>query len=334
MLGPHVVGQRVVVRRLLRGETGPSGGPAMTDVLGVCESWAEGLTGIRREDGSLVEIRTADIVSGKPVPPRPSVRMRVSADEVERRAAAQLRPFDVEHLGDWLLRCTGGSTGRTNSVLPVGDPGLPFDVALARVRVFYAERDRPAWAQVVVDSPVHLALVDRGWQRARPEESDSEVLLGSVAQVRRALRLPPGSPPVTRTSRVDRGWLVGNDRALASYESVRHQLETDDPADVVFAAVTLKNRLVARGRATYAEDWVGLTDLYVDPAHRRRGLATVVLADLLEWAAERGASTLLLQVLADNGAAQQFYAGLGFRRHHAYRYLTAPTPLELRETPR
>ena len=38
-LGPHCVGQRVVVRRLLPGQTGPSGGPAMTDLLGVMESW-------------------------------------------------------------------------------------------------------------------------------------------------------------------------------------------------------------------------------------------------------------------------------------------------------
>lgn len=74
LLGPHVVGRRVVVRRLLRGETGPSGGPAMTDVLGVCESWRDGRCVVRREDGSTVEIATADIVSGKPVPPRPSRR--------------------------------------------------------------------------------------------------------------------------------------------------------------------------------------------------------------------------------------------------------------------
>ena len=71
-LGPHVVGQRVVVRRVLRGETGPSGGPAMTDVLGTCESWEDGLVRVRREDGTVVEIAVADIVSGKPVPPRPT----------------------------------------------------------------------------------------------------------------------------------------------------------------------------------------------------------------------------------------------------------------------
>jgi hypothetical protein len=71
LLGPHCVGRRVVVRRLLRDETGPSGGPAMTDVIGVMESWDEGVTTVRTKDGGLVTIEVADIVSGKPVPPPP-----------------------------------------------------------------------------------------------------------------------------------------------------------------------------------------------------------------------------------------------------------------------
>src|SRR3954470_18761179 len=79
-LGPHCVGQRVVVRRVLPGETGPSGGPAMTDLLGVMESWTDGSTVVRAEDGTTTEIALRDIVSGKPVPPRASARMRVSAE--------------------------------------------------------------------------------------------------------------------------------------------------------------------------------------------------------------------------------------------------------------
>src|SRR6188472_1688067 len=72
-LGPHVVGLRVVVRRVLPGETGPSGGPAMTDVLGVCTAWADGVCVVAPSSGGPpVTIRIADIVSGKPVPPRPS----------------------------------------------------------------------------------------------------------------------------------------------------------------------------------------------------------------------------------------------------------------------
>jgi ribosomal protein S18 acetylase RimI-like enzyme len=45
------------------------------------------------------------------------------------------------------------------------------------------------------------------------------------------------------------------------------------------------------------------------------------MARLLEWGAERGATTAYLQVLGDNTPALGLYEGLGFTTHHAYRYL-------------
>lgn len=76
LLGPHVVGSRVVVRRLLPGETGPSGGPAMTDVVGICLRWSDGECVVQPESGPAVRIPWRLIVSGKPVPPRASRRRR------------------------------------------------------------------------------------------------------------------------------------------------------------------------------------------------------------------------------------------------------------------
>src|SRR5688572_22882263 len=87
-LGPHVVGTRVVVRRLVPGETGPTGGPAMTDVLGVCLRWSDGECVVQPDSGPAVSIPVRLIVSGKPVPPRPSVRQRVSPREVHRHVAS------------------------------------------------------------------------------------------------------------------------------------------------------------------------------------------------------------------------------------------------------
>ena len=79
----------MVVRRVLPGETGPSGGPAMTDVLGVCTAWADGVCVVAPSSGGPpVTIRIADIVSGKPVPPRPSPRLRVTPREAQVRAFA------------------------------------------------------------------------------------------------------------------------------------------------------------------------------------------------------------------------------------------------------
>jgi ribosomal protein S18 acetylase RimI-like enzyme len=48
------------------------------------------------------------------------------------------------------------------------------------------------------------------------------------------------------------------------------------------------------------------------------------MAALVDWAAERGATTAYLQVLGDNQPALALYAGLGFVEHHRYRYLAAP----------
>ncbi len=60
----------------------------------------------------------------------------------------------------------------------------------------------------------------------------------------------------------------------------------------------------------------------VSPEHRRQGLGRQVLAALVGWGAEQGATTAYLQVLADNEPARALYDGLGFRTHHVHRYLT------------
>ncbi len=118
------MGLRVVVRRIVRGEQGPSGGPLLTDLLGVCTSWGDGRCVISPADGPEVSIALADIVSGKPVPPRPSVRLRVSPREAQVRAFALFADLETEPLGDWVLRTSASSTARrANSVLAFGPPG-------------------------------------------------------------------------------------------------------------------------------------------------------------------------------------------------------------------
>lgn len=73
-LGPAAVGQRVVVRYRLPGETGPSGGPAMSDVTGTCVEFTEDTCVVQPAEGDPVTIPTDQIVRGKPIPPRPTRR--------------------------------------------------------------------------------------------------------------------------------------------------------------------------------------------------------------------------------------------------------------------
>lgn len=69
-LHPGLVGQRVIVRRVVRGEYGPSGGPAMTDVLGILEAWDDQTLSVRRADGDLVTVPLTDVAAGKQIPAR------------------------------------------------------------------------------------------------------------------------------------------------------------------------------------------------------------------------------------------------------------------------
>ena len=301
-LGPHVVGQRVVVRRLLRGETGPSGGPAMTDVLGICTAWGDGRCVVAPEAGEPVEIPLADIVSGKPVPPRPSVRHRVSAYDAELHVLSLWPNVETSPVGGWLLRAAPPYDGRlrrrANSVLAMGEPGMPLPQAVSVIREFYAERDRPALAQVEIGSPEEAGLVAAGW--APVPDKDNDFMIGSVAQVlRHAPRLPEEGVVCLR-ERLD---------APSGTQPMRAEAEMEDRA---------------RGRAALDGDWVGLHTVEVHPDHRRRGLATRVIVELLDWAAGLGATTAWLHVETHNAAAIGLYEGLGFRTHHTARYLTSP----------
>lgn len=307
-LGPHVVGRRVVVRRLLRGETGPTGGPAFTDLLGTCLSWGPTACVVAPESGAPVTIALVDIVSGKPVPPRPSVRQRVAAGEIERRTVRMFPGIHTEPLGEWVLRSDPAPIGRlykrANSCLAIGSPGLGLAQASSLVEQWYAARDRDRLIQVESGSEVEAGLIDLGW---RPlEGGTAELRLGSVTQVRRALGRA-GDPE--QSGDLDQA----GDVAVVAPES------SPDRALVV---VPGPGEALAQGRAVLDGDWLGVHDLRVRLERRRRGLGREVMGALLEWGAERGALTVWLHVETDNPAGRGFYDALGLRVHHQVRYLS------------
>ena len=316
-LGAHVVGQRIVVRRILRGETGPTGGPAMTDVLGVCVSWAEGRCVVRREDGDLVEIATEDIVSGKPVPRRPSVHRRLGAEEADRLALPGWQPEESEPLGEWLLRASGGFSSRGNSVLALGDPGVPLEEAVGRVQEWYRSRSLAPRAHVHPDGPGSEVFARAGWT----SYDETLLMLASVARVLR--RLPPAREDVAPDHRetVDAEWLATDDRAARYGDSARRVMEH---GDVTFVTVRdERGAVLARGRGACHGDWIGVSALWTRPDLRGSGLGGAVLRSVLDWGAERGATTTYLQVVAANTAAQELYESNGYEVHHRYGYLVA-----------
>jgi [ribosomal protein S18]-alanine N-acetyltransferase len=73
------------------------------------------------------------------------------------------------------------------------------------------------------------------------------------------------------------------------------------------------NGVIAFGGVQVQVGEAHITTLAVDPAHRRRKLATRLLVALLRDARARGASAATLEVRRHNSAAQRLYATFGFR---------------------
>jgi len=316
-LSPTDVGHRVVVRRVVTGTD--AGRPQFGDVLGeLIELDAEHQrVVVRTARGDVVAVPVADVVAAKRVPPRRARPVDVDDLELERIAALGWRGLDVENLGGWLLRAAGGWTGRSNSVLPLGSPGLPLDAALEYVRGWYRARDLAPTIQLPLPALAELeeALRERGWT----DRWGALVLVAGVGALRAAQLAVPGLPPVTVAESPDPAWLAAYHYRGGALPAVAADVlrVADSPG---FASVRLDGVPVAICRLAVDEGWVGVTAVEVDPAHRRRGFATHLLAGAVEWAAARGARGVHLQVDSDNAPALAVYEKLGFRRHHHYRY--------------
>ena len=323
-LGPADVGRRVSIRRRV-GER--DGRPLLSDLLGHLEDVTDAALTVRRSDGTLVTVSRADVTASRRVSDDPAVRAaRTARDwsdlELEQVAWTGWPGLEQKHLGGWVLRAAGGFTGRANSALPLGDPLLPLDEAIAEVVNFYAVRGlRPRFQ---VPTPFGRAVDDRlaalDWVLFDPVD----VMAADVERVLTGTQPDLGLPPVVVTGQPDPGW-------LGAYH-YRGGVLPDHALPVITAGVGPAfasvrdddDRVLAIARAAVNAGWVGITAVEVDESARRRGLGRHVMRELVAWSARQGARHAYLQVASDNQPALGLYGRMGFATHHHYHYRLAP----------
>jgi GNAT superfamily N-acetyltransferase len=297
-------------------------GATFTDAVGVLTSWDAGVVLITRRTGESVRIAESALVAGKVVPAAPARRRGPAAsfEELARVTARAWEPVESERLGDWTLRAASGFTRRANSVLPLGDPGLPLDATLARVREWYAARELPAYVQAATGAEgaqelLCAELEHRGWRR----EVSAEVRIGGLAPVG---DLDADVSPVRLSRSLDPSWLHRYQRFGVPGPHVLRVLESGP--SVWFASVPGTGDIPAAiGRCVVDGRWAGFMAVEVDPARRRQGLASAVMTALARKALDEGASAAWLQVEADNDGGRALYEGMGFAVHHHYHHYRA-----------
>ncbi|MFD3656143.1 GNAT family N-acetyltransferase [Streptomyces sp. NPDC058620] len=315
---PADVGKRVSVRRR---SANPGAGLKFTDAVGVLTSWDDHVLTITPKSGETVHIAESSLVAGKVVPSAPARRRGPAAsfEELARITARAWQPLESEPLGDWRLRASNGFTRRANSVLPLGDPGLPLDAALDRVRQWYADRRLPAYIQTATGAEgtqerLCAELELRGWRR----EVSAEVRVAALAPIGDR----DADTGQVRLSRgTDAAWLSGYQRFGTPGPEVLAVLNSGP--SVWFATVpgdAGSDSPAAIGRCVVDGRWAGFMAVEVGAGHRRRGLATAVMTALARRALDEGASAAWLQVETDNGAAGALYDGMGFAAHHHYHH--------------
>jgi len=237
--------------------------------------------------------------------------------DLERAVALHWRAPDIQPLGDWLLRAARGFTGRANSALPLGDPGLPLPEAVAAVEDWYRRRDlRPmiVLPQGAAPEPLEDFLTERSWV---PRPGPAFVMTADVAD------LPAGPADVQFSPGPDAAFLGLYRYRGQDLPPIARTLMMSAPWQA-FGTISRDGRTVACGRISVAGDLGVMTAVEVDAACRRQGLGAAITSALAAAAAGQGARRMLLQVETGNAPARALYQRCGFRDSHRYQYMIAP----------
>lgn len=225
--------------------------------------------------------------------------------ELELRCADAWPALVDERLGQWRLRAAGGFTGRANSALTTGDPGVPMPEALATIAAFAARNGINPAAHVTQGSETERRIREADWSLAEDHPG------GAVATVLTG-PLPDGETQGEVLDKPSPQWwelAVGEPTAAQ-----RHVLGTGPLLGFGY----VEGAAVVRG--CIVDSTLHISRLSVRPELRRQGTAQRLMAALGAWARDRGAQGAVLQVAVHNEAAIRLYEGLGFTEHHRYAY--------------
>jgi len=222
-------------------------------------------------------------------------------------------------LDGWLLRFADGYTRRANSVQPLyPSSGAPLEDKIAACEELYRQQGLPVIFKLTPASqPAELdaRLEGLGYRR----EADTSVQTLDLA----SYAAPGEDASLTLQASLSEEWLALYGRMSASRpeQLARHRaiLAAIQP-DACYAALSVEGVPAACGLAVRQSGWVGIYDILVDPAQRRRGLGLRLVRALLGWGARGGARDAYLQVMQNNPPALALYAKLGFSQSYPYWY--------------
>jgi N-acetylglutamate synthase len=309
------VGERWVVRRRL-----PDG--SATDVIGWVEQVDPSEVSLFTLHGTVARLPASEIILARRAPAAPGGPdpLRTSAEDLERYVLPSWLALS-EPLGQWTLRAGAGFTGRANSCLAVGDPGMPIADAAARVMRFSAAHAIEPCVQVIAGSDTEAELRKLGWEDVYLE---TDVL---VCRLSTFLGDSLPDPSVEISEVPSEQWMEACQRSRPNDAdpAILKMILVGSPPRVFAGVAADQKRMVAIGRGHVSGPWLGLSSIWTDNDHRRRGLAGKIMMALGHWGARQGARYSYIEVGRGEDQLSTICVRLGFIVHHQCRFLTRPS---------
>jgi GNAT superfamily N-acetyltransferase len=246
------------------------------------------------------------------------------AAEIEPLAVKAWPAREITPLDGWAMRFTSGSSHRGNSVVTLDYRGAALAASIDAVEREYGRRGLvPMFHLTLASRPEGLEaeLLARRYRRVSPTHlyiALTESLLARLAPPRDVERCSLDDPRfralVTEGSR----------SAVDAAERLEILARLTTPS---FCALALAGTApVACGVGVETSGWVSFYVMRSHAAARRQGHAKRVLAAIADWARQRQAERLFLQVEDHNEPARALYRAAGFEPAYPYKYYILERP--------
>jgi N-acetylglutamate synthase len=224
-------------------------------------------------------------------------------------------PLRQETIGDWLLKFAPGVSRRANSANPLRPQLRDVDATIAECERRYRAAGMPALFRILsILSPEAGTRLDRLGYRPEGETVNLDARIDDAVAKRDAA--------VTILSRPSAEWLAAMTAAqgyTGDKSDTYRRIVGAIAIPAAFVALRHDDEMAALAYGAMDNGIMCLESVITDARYRGRGLAHRALAALIDWAAQRGAQAVCLQVEATNERGRRLYHSLGLRQE-LYRY--------------
>ncbi len=214
----------------------------------------------------------------------------------------------------WILRFSEGYTKRANSITPIYTSFLPVQEKIVACENFYHKKQLPTIFRLLsfssATADLNSLLAQRNYQRIDHTLVLSTQLSPDTTTHRPALNNVPLAE-----------WLslfYQFKQVPTEQQQIHSEMLAHSACDLLCAVLYHDGVPVACGLGMLENDIFGLFDIVTDSEQRNKGYGTQLVAAMLSWARQHGASRAYLQVTNANQAALHLYKKFGF--HELYHY--------------